>query len=221
MTMKDPTVQLVSDRLVAFPAFAKAFELDASEKVTSLPEQSRAASESLDASINYRVSVNGGRAFTAPALGAVDDVAEFRDWSADTLLEIKSEAIDPGRKHKAVFDHRYGGELTAWRSLLKADFVLISLFLDGQQSAGRSALNGISMVVGAGATFARRDGIACVVALSDGRVVWCQVVDLGSLNVRERNGAQAAVDKVLAPLWLTARRADPAALVSAPTAGDP
>src|SRR4051794_26803855 len=93
----------------------------------------------------------------------------FLRWPLDTLGEIQDE--DRLRRqghatfHDSVSDWRCPVILDPLRASLNADFALITLFVDGQQTAGRSVLNGLTIAVGATSFHARRAAEACVVDL--------------------------------------------------------
>jgi hypothetical protein len=95
-----------------------------------------------------------------------------------------------------VYVWRYSGDLAPMRAALDADFVLMSVFLDGDNTMGRLLKNPVD----GRARVARRLGEACVVDLRDGRVVWCAHDYENTERIRTRENAQKAVDRLVAPL---------------------
>ena len=132
-----------------------------------------AAVRNVDNSIEQRLRPHGGRSVTAEALNGLPYASLFHDWTTKTLKQIMMERLGRAEAtHQSVAEWRYNQSLTAWREELEADFVLVSMYMDGRNTAGRSIA-----VAFAGGSFAARRAIACVVRMEDGRVVWCNFTD--------------------------------------------
>jgi hypothetical protein len=74
---------------------------------------------------------------------------------------------------------------------------LVTIFRDGRHTIGREVVN----TLGTEVTSLIRDGLACVVDLSDGRIIWCQHSPIHPvLTLRTRPEAQEFVDQLLRDL---------------------
>ncbi|HMF39332.1 MAG TPA: hypothetical protein VKQ32_01500, partial [Polyangia bacterium] len=71
------------------------------------------------------------------------------------------------------------------------DCLLVSMFLDGRNTAGLSVA--VAMV---GGTLAARRAMACIVRLEDGRVVWCNLTTF-YWDLTQRPGAQGLANLLL------------------------
>jgi hypothetical protein len=190
--MRDPTVKVVSRRLVAAPTDGVVWQWDASDKATVSADGTVTAMRNVDDSINYRLRETGGRAFDRASFDAFKWAAPFREWSERTLSEIMAERLGHAKvKHDSVSAWRYGPALAEWRDRWAADFMLISMFVDGRNTAGRTLL-----VTMGGGYLAVQRAIACAVQLADGRVVWCNMVTFAS-DLQQRDGAQVLADQLL------------------------
>lgn len=151
--------------------------------------------QNVDDSFNYALRQRGGRTFASAGTSRLVHYADFYRWSGLALKQILAELVgDYAAAHHSVTEWRYPGDLTAWRPVLNADFVLVSFFHYGKRVEG-------SMVAdAAGLTGAGSRAIACVVALQSGRVVWCNYIPNNSVAMEERGRAQSAVDYLITGL---------------------
>jgi hypothetical protein len=210
---RDPSVYIPPKRLAGFRPFVTSFLIDGKGRKVEQPERESDAEDSLDESINYRLSTKGGLYPDPAALPRLEQYVSVRTWAKQALEEIVNEefAQRDGRKprHLAVHEWSYpGGSLRSWRTILGADFLLVSLFLDGAKTTGLWVAEGITgwtLIPG----YPYGEGVACVVDLEDGRIVWCDFVNTKTLEMRTRQGAQTAVDRVTASLFAMSPSAPP------------
>jgi hypothetical protein len=82
-----------------------------------------------------------------------------------------------------------------------AEYALFVEFIEGHSSGGRAALNVVGAVLGGRIIYGRQTGVASLVNLATGDVVWFsrRVVD-GSGDLRTVEGARAAVKELLEAL---------------------
>jgi hypothetical protein len=197
--LRDSNVYVAPARLSAVPPDVVSYVLDANNDVTAEPDATRAARSAVEASLNYRLSSAGARFFPETSLAQVPGYAAFDRWARRALADLDVE-IGRAERHRSsspgVYVWRYSGDLAPMRAALDADFVLMSVFLDGDNTMGRFLKN----TVDGRARVARRLGEACVVDLRDGRVVWCARDYEGTERIRTRENAQKAVDRLLAAL---------------------
>lgn len=193
--MQYPQTQVASRRLAALPTEALSWTYDFYDKRTLDQKRSLEIKRTIDDSITYRVRRSGGRSFTAASIEELPHAQAFRGWAVDTLTEIVHENVTySNTKHESVGDWKFPQSLSSWRAPLDADFVLITLFLDGHNTAGRA----VAVAVGGGYTAARR-AIGCVVHLQSSRVVWCNLDDMVK-ELDQRFGAQEEVDRLLSDM---------------------
>jgi hypothetical protein len=217
------SVTVASRRLVALPAEATVYDFDFYNRRTPNEADTAAAKKNLDDSFNYRLRQHGTRAFREDALDSLAHSRVFRGWVVDSLTEILAERLGRGHlKHETVGDWTFASSLGAWRSALDADFVLVSLFVDGRNTPGRMAA-----VTFVGGWYADPHAIACVVELQRARIVWCNLRGIRK-DLLLRGGAQAEVDALLDEMLLAGDAAavqppptGPAPLVRATPADDP
>jgi len=192
-----PQTPVVSRRVAAWPS-------DVLGRKDADPERIAKTRQNLDESITYRVHRHGGRSFEAASVEGLEHSRAFRRWTSESLRQIVAELQGSSRSHHAnVGDYRFSHNLDSWRAPLDADFVLVTLVLDGPGS-------GVSPVLAAGALGGALGGllaysmaqqtrrvISCVVHLRDSRIVWCNF-DASALNdLTVRSGAQQEVDGLL------------------------
>jgi hypothetical protein len=226
--MRDPTARVLPGQLVGLPVAVESFSHDADGKIDRRPDWAEAASTNLDTSLNYRLSVHGSRFFTAGALDAVEGYDALRTWTLQNLRRVLAQARERSgyEGHPNVASYQVTEDLEPLRSALRADFAVLSYFLDGEDSAGRAAMTVAGVFAGAGYSVARREAIACVLDLRNRQLVWCQFRHLHG-PVRTREGAQPNVDALVEPMFTVLPQgrgeAAPTAplVVEAPAGGKP
>lgn len=188
-----PAVQVASHRLAAFPSYVKEWEYDADGKKTLDDQGAATARMNLDESIGYRVWQHGGRFVGVASIAGLEQVGDFHQWALDAMTEIGAERLGYAtKKHETVGDWGFGRSLGSWRAALDADFVLVSMFLDGHNTPGRGL-----KVLFVGGRLAARRGIICAVQLQSGRIVWCNFDSAVNVNFMSRSEAQSEVDHLL------------------------
>jgi len=191
--MNYPGTQVASSRLAALPSEGVVWNYDFYGQRTVDSAAELKAKQNFDDSITYRVRRHGGRSFWAASVVGLGHARAFRSWVVDTLAEIMEERLAASKQqHETVGDFRFSHSLESWRSPLDADFVLVTLFLDGHNTAGRL----LAVGVGSGHLAAQR-AIACAVHLRSARVVWCNFDPAVNRDLMQRRGAQEEVDLLL------------------------
>jgi hypothetical protein len=188
--MRDPDVQITARRLVAVPTAGMVFQFGNDGRETVQEDQSALASKNLDNWINYRLSLHGGRFFDANAVAPLEHAPEFRRWGVETLTQIMVERLgNSPTKHRSVSDWRFIPSIASWRAALRADFVLVSLYIHGRDETAANAL--LARVSAA------RRAIVCAVQLDDGRIVWCNFIEMHHWNIDMPAGARALAEALL------------------------
>ena len=223
LKMSSPDVYVPPQSLAVVPPVVRSFEIDADGKLVLRRDWEDESHAALEASLHYEVQSHGARYFDMGVLRVVNRPA-FPEWVGEMLGQIAHEAHQRQKghetRHQAVSEWRYSHPgLDFWRTYLGADYVLASVFLDGQNTTGRSVSNFLAGGFGGWIIDARREGLACVVSLVNGRVVWCALLPFNGLSVRERGGAQQMVDQLTAGLF--AMRPPPGTRPSPPPSRPP
>jgi len=91
------------------------------------------------------------------------------------------------------FDWSLGPEISSIGEDHNADYALFVFYRDYQASGGRIAFAILAAAAGAGVSTGSEHGFASLVDLQTGDIVWFNVVRAGSGELRDENGAAAAV----------------------------
>jgi hypothetical protein len=201
--MRSPRILIRHDRLVAMPANIDTFEVDADEKVTHPDDWTDRCALAVGESIAYRMSASGARTFGEDALQKLEpsvDYQRFKQETRKTLIEI---GWWPVRKfnQRSVDEWRLTSGFPNLATALRADFAVVSLFLDGHETTGFAAsklLNPLGVVGAPLAPHAVQWALACVITLTDGAVVGCNRATVTDMHARAP--AQRTIDSLLAPL---------------------
>lgn len=190
-----PDLRIPCGRIAAAPAIVSIFEFEASGNLVPRGDWTYTVARNVDAAVTARISGDVGRTFVDEDVEHTDvTFPDFRRWTSAALQEIagKIAGTRPSPRH-AVTEWRFPQSLTTWRAALRADLVLAVLFVDAYETAAPiAATTPATTAYGAAQT-----GIACLVSLDDGRIVWCETAagPLGDLRVR-----QSAQDAVADPV---------------------
>jgi hypothetical protein len=199
LTMRAPNVQVVPSRLAVVPANVDVAELTFDGLVPH-PQWTAAAEGNVDAVLEG-VAVANGASVVDPNVLTDAEVSydDFLDWSERALIQISLCLQEKGcpEDRRSVAQWSFRGGLESWRPLLNADFVLVVLLRDSHESTGKAIANFFTMVQ----VHAQQTGIACVVRLSDGQIVWCEHRIDGYGDLREVSPAHTAVDRLVRGLF--------------------
>jgi hypothetical protein len=194
--------RIPSSRLAAIPAIGETFSLDADGTFIPRDELAGRAAQSINDSINYRLHLHGARMFSWEDVRKLPNAHAFEEWSTHSMREIILEVVGKSQQeHASVADFRYRGDLGIWRRDLAADYLLISYFINGYDTRARASSWTTSEQ-------AARRALACIVDLSDGRIVWCRFTDRTTESVFTRGGAQEVVDRLLEAMLARGDRAE-------------
>lgn len=101
---------------------------------------------------------------------------------------------------KGSFDWSLGPGIAFLGEKYGADYALFSYYRDYQASGGRTAFAFLAAMVGVGIAAGGEGGFASLVDLRTGDIVWFNRVASGVGELREKDGARAAVDFLLKDL---------------------
>jgi hypothetical protein len=100
----------------------------------------------------------------------------------------------PSKGNGQVFDWSLGPEISTLADEHDADYALFVYYRDYQASGGRVAFAILAAAVGAGTSLGSEGGFASLVDLHSGDIVWFNVVNAGSGELRDAEGAALAVE---------------------------
>ncbi len=199
LVMKPQGVRITTPRMAAMEANVEIRERDINGMYTLKSDWTELAKKNVDQAIESIGEANGVDVFDRSAIGQAEPpYGAFVNWIERSVSEISAQRrglIDTGRRSVTEWRFHYGG-LDEWQKTLDADFVLVVLFRDAHLTTGAAVANVFSMV----RVYPLQIGMACVVDLRDGRLVWCEdsVSTIG--NLRLLSSAWLAVDSLLTPL---------------------
>lgn len=156
--------------------------------------------------------------FSAAALEYADSIgADLKILSKDNLgpEEVRYETL-----HSAVglsvlnhyfgmnklpskgemFDWSLGPEISSIGRNHSADYALFVFYRDYQASGGRVAFAVLAAAAGVGVSAGSEGGFASLVDLKTGDIVWFNVVNVGSGELRDKGGAVKTVNSLFADL---------------------
>lgn len=100
----------------------------------------------------------------------------------------------PSKGNGRVFDWSLGPGISALADEHDADYALFVFYRDYQASSGRVAFAILAAAAGVGTSTGSAGGFASLVDLRTGDIVWFNVVNAGSGELRDAQGAALAVD---------------------------
>jgi len=100
----------------------------------------------------------------------------------------------PSKGNGQVFDWSLGPGISALADEHDADYALFVFYRDYQASGGRVAFAILAAAAGVGTNVGSEGGFASLVDLRSGDIVWFNVVNAGSGELRDTDGAALAVD---------------------------
>jgi hypothetical protein len=102
----------------------------------------------------------------------------------------------PSKGNGAIFDWSLGPGISTLADEHDADYGLFVFYRDYQASGGRVAFAILAAAAGVGVATGSEGGFASLVDLRTGDIVWFNVVSVGAGELRDPDGAAAAVDSL-------------------------
>ena len=202
-------VTVVPARIAALPAFTMAYELGFNEEApTPVNDWADAMAASLNPEINRWVLGNRGHAFAETDTMMVPvTYRKFRKWTALALAEIAAQQTGHRDfKLYSVDKWAFGQNLDWLRTMVDADFVLVTLFKDTRRTTGHVVGN---VLIGRH-FFYLQVGVACLVDLrNEGQMVWCNTRKDSWQDMSVPANASAAIGELLTNLYYPSTPAQP------------
>ena len=114
----------------------------------------------------------------------------------------------PSKGSGQVFDWSLGPGTSALAEEHDADYGLFVFYRDYQASGGRVAFAILAAAAGVGVSTGSEGGFASLVDLRTGDVVWFNVVGVGAGELRDPDGAAAAVNELFSDIPTAGEEAD-------------
>lgn len=195
---RDPYATVVPARIAALPALTSAEELAVGGDRKPLTQWSGAMAEALDPEIERLVVGKHGQVFddedaTVPAV-----YPAFRRWTTVALPEIAAQML--GRADyglHSVDKWGFGKDIRRVQERLAADFALVTFFRDTRRTAGHVVANALT----GRHYYFLQVGVACLVDLAVGRMVWCNAKADSWPDLSVPANARKAVDDLLSDLY--------------------
>jgi hypothetical protein len=188
------------------------------------PIDTDTAKRNFDDSVDYRLRQHGGRTFRDAAVDGLPHAYPFHLWVHSSLTELMLRGF-PRLNEGYAFagGWTFSSSLDAWRAVLDADFIVVSLFNDGHdpnplwgcRASSRGVVGGgtggavVALIASlASLPLEKRSqvsmsslplppgAIACVIHLQTSRIVWCKTTLLND-DLMLRASAQGKVDTLL------------------------
>jgi hypothetical protein len=216
MTMRAPGLVLPVRRLAVMAPSVQIDEDTVSGSVYR-PDWTAAGRRNVEQALRVWAADSGARYFDATDMVDINlPYEQFRKWSQETMLGIALRSEGHAfHERKSVTDWRFPRNLGSWQVRLEADYVLTVLFLDGHMSGGMAALTVLGAMAGGYMEF-RQVGMACLVRLADGTVVWCERRFDQSGDLRMPPRAHAALKPLVQSVLRTDREIQWTLLPAAP-----
>jgi hypothetical protein len=174
--MRLPDTQVVPTRTILLAVSAEAYDIDFGNNVTERVERGAEMQRSISREVERHLKAKGVRLIPDDTIRACDSQCKsmfstLLRWGDTATREIAAQRhgrLRTGRT--SVGQWRSPRDLAPLRGVLDADFGLTVYLFDTCSSPGRSVGHAL---IGYVDTTVKQLGIACVLELSTGRMVWC------------------------------------------------
>jgi hypothetical protein len=171
--------------------------------------------DSFDARVEKEEWANGMEGFMVPVLqrfvtGCGGRVVEDREveecppcarlskWVASAGMEVAAHKAGRGETgRRSVGDWVYTGDVTPVQKALAAKIALVVAFKDTRDAADA----GTPPPARAEAAAWKKLGVACLVDLVDGRMLWCEAREDSLADLTNLAGARRAMEQLLTPIF--------------------
>jgi len=185
-------------RIVSLPALTMATELSFNDNYTPQDQWADAMAKALDPQIQRWVTGNRGHSFVDEGATVPAVYPAFRRWTSVALVEIAAQML--GRADFKLYSVDKWGvnrDLTRVRERLDADFALVTLFRDTRRTGGHV----VAAVLTGQHYYFLQVGIACLVDLQSGQMVWCNALADRWADLSVPENATKAVGDLLTDLY--------------------
>ncbi len=189
-------------RILLMPPDIKYYLLTAGGLTEPHADWTEAAEENFSVALREYAENIGTELHTIDRLGALTDEEEsYRKLHAAVGMTIQQHHFGtmplPTKKladNERNFDWSLGPEISSIGDKYKADYMLFVFYRDYQASGGRVLFSVLAAAAGVGVSTGYEGGFASLIDLKTGEVVWFNTVAAGIGEMRDPDGARAAVD---------------------------
>ncbi|HAA93194.1 MAG TPA: hypothetical protein DCE33_12160 [Rhodospirillaceae bacterium] len=195
-------------RVLVMPSEVTLYELTAGGLKEPQAAWTQRGKENVDRALESVLTENKSK-FVVYKTPDPDDAGAERQRQVIALQDVIAQTIllaNYSGRHlglKSELDYSVGTSAQSLNSKNRADYALFVTMTDSFSSAGRRAVMALGALVGISVRGANQAGLASLVDLKTGEVIWFNVFAKGFGDLREPSGAISAVRTLLAefPLW--------------------
>src|SRR5580698_5417022 len=187
-----PEVAIVPSRMIVLPVLVRVYELDANDDRTVQGDATDVVRSNIEEAVRAQASLRRLRVFSPNDLKGQDEsvrllFARLWRWTESASIEIAAQKT--GHRNfglHSVGDWRFRPSPAALSEALAADTALTVMISDTHLTVGYASWKQI--------------GVACLLDLHDGRMIWCDALVDAWRSLKNPAIAQEAVHELLAGL---------------------
>lgn len=190
-----PNAAIVQSRIEILPPRVSEQEVDLADERTNMAEAKDLVADNVKAEIARQAKYRGARLFRSSDYGAMDPAVRpiyDRLWRWAAIASFTIAAQKTGRHDfgmHSVGDWQFPGNLAPLRAALQMDTAMMVVVHDMHESTGRVVLTHMFGIY----SYWKQVGVACLVSLLNGRMIWCNVRVDAWPDLRVPVNAQKAV----------------------------
>lgn len=197
-----PNAVIVPSRMEILPPQVREQEIDTADERSNLAEAKDVVGDNVKAELDRQAQYRRATVFRPRDYGAMDPALrpiynELWRWAGIASLEIAAQ--ETGHRNfglHSVGDWQFRGDLAPLRAAWQTDTALMVTVHDTHESTGRVILSGLAGV----RSYWKQIGVACLVSLFDGRMIWCNVRADAWHDLRVPANARTAIYELLSGL---------------------
>jgi hypothetical protein len=204
---RSPTSIRLTDARILLPSVrVEVYEITAGGQAQLKPDWTENATANVQAAIE--TAVGGGKATIVKYEPPTDlerqethtQVLKLHGLVGNAILTHRYDGRFRLPSMEGRFDWSLGPSAAVLREDAEADYALFVRFIEGHASGGRVAVNVAAAVLGGPIVTGRQTGVASLVDLRTGDILWFNRTIEGSGDLRTRDGALKALKRLLREL---------------------
>jgi hypothetical protein len=178
-------VPIATAQIAALPIGRVAYTRDTFEARVEKEEWANGMQGFMNPVLQRVVTGCGGRVVEDRELEECVPCARLSQWAANAGIEVAAYKAGRGEgRRRSVADWVYTGDVTPVQKALGAQAALVVAFKDTREAAAWKKL-----------------GVACLVDLADGRMLWCEAREDMLTDLSKLAGAQRAMEQLIGPIF--------------------
>lgn len=194
-----PDVRVAGAKIAALPIGRVAYTLDTFDARVEKEGWANGMEGFMYPVLRQYVAGCGGRVIEDREMEECPPCARLAKWAAEAGMEIAAHKAGRGEtRRRSVADWVYTGDVTPIEKALGAKAALLVAFKDT-----RAAVDGGAAVPAGPGTPAgwKKVGVACLIDLVDGRMLWCETREDKLEDLSSLTGARQALEQLLKPIF--------------------